>query len=243
MAFIHGKNTKVYIDGYDLTSYLNAGTLSMSVDTAETTVFGLDSKTYISGLKDGSVSYEGLFDGTTLLVDYVFEAALGTDNVVISHCPQGDTAALHSYGGESVSTSYEVDSPVDDVVSVSAELNVSGDFTRQYVATALSAKTVTGATSAIDDNGGSSILGGYAIIQCTALNAGTLDVNLEHDSANTFDSGGEVEESFTQILTAAPHKAEMITISTNPFERYVRINWTLAGGATSATFFVSFFRA
>ena len=52
MAFIHGKDTKVYIDSNDLSSYLSSADPSRTVDVGETTTFGSSNKTYVAGEKD-----------------------------------------------------------------------------------------------------------------------------------------------------------------------------------------------
>ena len=62
MAFIHGKETKVYIDSTDLSSYLNTADPTRTADVGETTTFGNDNKTYIAGEKDATVSFGGFFD-------------------------------------------------------------------------------------------------------------------------------------------------------------------------------------
>ena len=51
MAFIHGKDTKVYIDSNDLSSYLSSADPSRTVDVGETTTFGSSNKTYVAGEK------------------------------------------------------------------------------------------------------------------------------------------------------------------------------------------------
>jgi hypothetical protein len=71
MAFRHGKNTKVVVNATDLSSYFNDVTVNNTVETAETTTFGVSggSKTYVTGLNDGTVSVSGLFDGAVGAVD------------------------------------------------------------------------------------------------------------------------------------------------------------------------------
>ena len=61
-TFIHGKNAVVYQDGNDLTGYLRSLSNSAEVETAESTTFSDDDKTYITGMGDATLSAEGLFD-------------------------------------------------------------------------------------------------------------------------------------------------------------------------------------
>ena len=77
MAFIHGKNTGVLVGGGNLSAFFNEASASQDVETAETTTFGSSAKTYIIGLKDGTMSVSGMFDGAEDSVDEQIEAVAG----------------------------------------------------------------------------------------------------------------------------------------------------------------------
>ena len=75
MAFVHGVNAVVTINSVVLTGFFNDLSFERTRDTAETTVFGNGSKTYIPGLTDATVSLSGLYDKTaTTGVIYALEA-------------------------------------------------------------------------------------------------------------------------------------------------------------------------
>ena len=59
MAFVHGKGTTVLLNAYDLSAYLNGADQTITVETAETTCFGSSAKSYVTGLRDGTVSVGG----------------------------------------------------------------------------------------------------------------------------------------------------------------------------------------
>ena len=65
MAFIHGKGAAIVHGANPLTSFLNDGSISQDIVTAETTAFGAagGAKTYIVGLRDATLSASGMFDG------------------------------------------------------------------------------------------------------------------------------------------------------------------------------------
>lgn len=138
MAFRHGKNAAFKLDNssgsiVDLSAYLDEVSMPRSIETGETTVFGNNAKTYITGLSDATISLSGKFDST---VDAHFAnliAALqnGTlASATFEYGKEGTTAGRVKYTGEALVTSYEVSSPVADVVTFSAELQVTGDITR-----------------------------------------------------------------------------------------------------------------
>ena len=64
MAFKQGKDTKIYVNSSNYSSYFNNADATRTADTAESTTFGNSAKTYIAGEKDGTVSLTGFFDAT-----------------------------------------------------------------------------------------------------------------------------------------------------------------------------------
>lgn len=133
MAFSHGSAAvfKVQDSGSstrDLSAYLQSDGISRSADVAETTVHGLTAKTYIPGLKDGTIPIEGGFDPT---VDGYLEGILGMSRA-FEYYPAGEPVGVTKpkYTGSCILTSYEVEAPVDDKVSFSGEFQITGAVTR-----------------------------------------------------------------------------------------------------------------
>jgi len=135
MAFGHGKNAVFKLDDSggtlrDLSTYVNDVSFPRSIETAETTTFGVSggSKTYITGLNDTTISVSGLFDATS---DGYLAGILGQSATVsFEYGPLGSTGGYVKYSGEAIMTSYEVSSAVGDVVSASFDLQVTGAVTR-----------------------------------------------------------------------------------------------------------------
>jgi predicted secreted protein len=135
MAFRHGKNAVFKVDNSggtltDISAYLNDVSLPRSIETAETTTFGVTggSKTYVVGLNDATVSVSGKYDST---VDAHLAGILGQDaSVSFEYGPAGSTAGYIKFTGECFLTKYDVKSPVGDVVTFSADFQVTGSITR-----------------------------------------------------------------------------------------------------------------
>lgn len=140
MAFVHGKNTYFQLDSsagslVNLSTYLTDVGFPKSIETAETTTFGVSgsSKTYIVGLNDTTVSLSGNWDSVldAHFAGVISAQAAGTQATgTFEYGPAGSTAGLVKYTGECIVTSYEVSNPVGDVVTFSAELQVTGAVTR-----------------------------------------------------------------------------------------------------------------
>lgn len=131
MAFIHGKSASFKVDNSsgtltDISSYCDEIGFPRAIDTAETTTFGNSAKTYIVGLTDATISVSGKFDSTAdaVLAGIVGQAA----SVSFEYKPNSSSGP--TYTGECYLTSYEVSSPVGDVVTFSAEFQVTGAITR-----------------------------------------------------------------------------------------------------------------
>lgn len=133
MAFVHGKDSVFKLDNSggsltDISTYVNSVDFPQTADVAETTTLGDGSKTYIVGLKDSTISLAGLWDATA---DGIFGAVVGQSATLsFEYSPEGTTPGNVKYTGEAILTSYAKNSPVGDVVSYSADFQVSGDVTR-----------------------------------------------------------------------------------------------------------------
>jgi hypothetical protein len=130
MAAIHGKNTAVDIDDNDLSIYSNNVTFTRTADSHETTTFGSDSKTYVSGLKDGTATVEGIYDSTTATgPSAVFRPLIGGVAVPFTFQPEGAGGTKPQALVDVIVTQYEESAPVGDMITWSAELQFTGDIT------------------------------------------------------------------------------------------------------------------
>ena len=136
-TFKHGKNAYLSLDGtagtlVDISNTLNEISMPREIETAETTAFGQNDKTYITGLGDATISLSGMFDATTdtLIAGDIANLKSGSvSSLTFEYGPAGSVSAQPKFTGEALITSYEVSSPVGDVVTYSLELQVTGGVT------------------------------------------------------------------------------------------------------------------
>lgn len=137
MAFVHGKNAVVSLDNSSgtltaLTSISNEISYSQSIETADTSVFGTNAKTYITGQNDATVSLSGLFDATSAgVIEATIDALIDGTNAsaTLEFGPEGSGAGSRKYTMETIVTSYDISAPVGDVVSLSVEFQRTGATT------------------------------------------------------------------------------------------------------------------
>jgi hypothetical protein len=132
-TFRHGKNASFKVDNSggtltDISTTLNSVTFPREIETLETTSFGSSTRSYVVGFSDATISIEGSFDAT---VDAHLAGILGQEaSVSFEYGPEGTTTGLVKYTGEALMTSYETSAGVGDIVSFSAEFQVTGAITR-----------------------------------------------------------------------------------------------------------------
>lgn len=235
MPFGHGKNTNVYINGYDLTAFLNSFEASGTADTAETTTFSKNSKTYVPGNKDATLQAEGFFDGGADAVDEVLSTALAASaNANIVYFPQGDAAGKYGYGFSTIETSYAVQSTVDDACKIVLAAQSVVGLERVVSLHALGAEADSDWTGSVVDNGAVTTNGGSAYLQVIA-STGIIEVKVQHSADNLI--WGDLA-SFTAVTGRT---SERVTFS-GTVNRYVRGTATIASGE-SITFNLSIHRA
>jgi hypothetical protein len=236
MAFVHGKDTKIYINQNDYSQYFNSADSSMTADVAETTTFGVtgDAKTYIGGQKDGTSSLAGFFDATS---DAVLQPLLGGNDFVFVNGASGVSATDKVFFANANITNYGVSSPVGDVVATSLEIQADGGMLNGLV---LENDTLTAtADGTARDNGSSTTNGGGAFLLVTSASGTTptLDVVIKH-SADDVTYTNLV--TFTQATTGtSEYKAVAKGTTVN---RYLKVSFTVGGTTPSFSAIVGFGR-
>ena len=233
-TFRHGKKTAVLLNGTDMSPFLNEATTTQEIETAETTTFGNQDKTYIVGLSDGTISTSGLFDSSAGASDAVLSGIIATEDNTFTVLPEGAAAGSRSILANGQLTSYEISSPVADVVAISAEVQADGGL---YHGVALNGLQVISASgvSASADNGAATSNGVLANLHVTANTrdgATTIKVQDSADGSTWVDL-----VTFTSVSASAT-VGESIT-STGTVNRYLRAEHTPAGASGSVTYHVS----
>ena len=142
MAKVHGSNSQVFLDDSagtprELTSFVTSIDTSWSRDVAQTSAMGQDAHSYIGGLQDGTFSLNGRFDsaGTATPDQWLtgLMQANGTVTATFTILAGGSAAGLPFDTGECFITDYSKSDPYDDVVTWSADFQVTGGVTRGTV--------------------------------------------------------------------------------------------------------------
>ena len=235
MAFTHGKDAKVLIDEFDMSSDLTQYNFGLATQTVDVTTMGAADRVYLAGLNEGSISVQGVFNNATDATDEELSALRGVETV-ISASPQSFTAIgdrVHMVNG--FLDDYSPRSTVNDAVRFSSGVTASAGafFGRalhhnfQESSTGTLASIDAGASYAPSTNGA------VAFLHVTEFNGTDATVTIE-DAATEPTYGSLV--AFTQVTALG---SEKVSVAGN-VERFTRIN--LTGTFTTITFVVSFAR-
>jgi hypothetical protein len=235
-TFRHGKNTIVLSNEYALSDYLNSVSHTNAVETPETTVFGDTDRTYIIGHTDGSVSFEGLFEGSADAIDELFDVALGDDTPrVLSVGNEGVAVGRRAILVSTKQQAYEISSPLTDVVGITGSAIADGglDYGTWLAGQAITT-TLTGSSV---DNTASSSNGGVAHLHITAnANDGATVAKVQSSADNNTWADLVTFASVTASTTASERKE-----ITGSVPRYLRALVTPAGSG-SLTVYITFSR-
>lgn len=227
MSTSHGSNADVIGNGYVLSEFFNSASFSAQRDAGETTTFKKKSKTYIPGLKDTTMTAEGVYDGEADRVDQILSAALMQDvNGLFSYIPEGqEVVGRRSFTVDAIESSYEVNTDIGDVAQISAEFQAGaqGRFNRGVVIRPM-ANAVGAGTSGEHDNGAASAGEGIGLVVHSVVSA-DLVLKLQHASA----SGGSFVDLPGTLTFSLGRGSQRLWIPAQAIDRYTRVSWTGSG--------------
>ncbi len=131
MAFRHGKNAEITVNGSALSAFCTSADFAVDVDTAETTTFGSAWKSFLAGVPGAKLDLVGDYDGTasTGPAAVLMGCIAGGVAVAVVHKPGGTLTGQRTNSFNAIVTSYAESSPVGGVITFKAGLVASGTVT------------------------------------------------------------------------------------------------------------------
>jgi len=228
MAKQSGLNSRLYVEGNDLSGDANTFDISTSTEAYDVTTLDKSSIARIAGRTDATVGFGAFFDPASTHVHAVATANSGKlptadQEVLIPFGADIGSPAMGFIAKESdYSTSGASGSP--QTVSVSYSINAVAEMVGKML-TAHDDTFASASSNSSLDNTTSSSSGGSAMLQVFSVATGTVDFKIE-DSPD--DATWADLVSFT---SATGSSSERVTIS-GTIDRYVRI--TASGTFTDA---------
>ena len=231
-TFNHGKNAVVLLDNTNLSTTLTDASVSLTADVAETSTFTASSKTFVSGLKDGTATLSGYFESSSPDADAEFLSQLGSSGSAFSIAPIGYTRGNPTEFGSVIETSYDRSADIGSVVAVAVAFQFDGDAYNGKSLLAPTAITSSSNQTGVD-YGAAGTNGGAGVLHCTVKSGSpTLDVKIQTSADNVTFS------DYITFTQATGTTSQLKTSASNP-ARYARAVLTF-GGTGSITAAISF---
>ena len=258
MANAHSKDSAVFLDLADVTSYTTSFEYNQTRNLPEITTLGDSTRKYFEGLHEPTATIEFLWDETavegsdTILATVGTATAAGADDAtnILTYYPKGDAIGNFGYTGNAANlNSQTTRTALDDMVRVTATFNVANIRTETDPTTAGALArikstgtkaTVTATTNGTTiDDGASSSSGAIVTIHIFAFTASGGSARwlaeLHHSSDGAswadFSSNAITGTGSTQTFTVA-----------GTLNRYVRGSVTLDASSGSLTYHIGYQR-
>jgi hypothetical protein len=218
---VHGKQSKVFVNGRHLSREFDSFDIQMSADTAEGSGFQDTSKSYNPGQIDATLSLDGFFNVEATAADKILSDAIGA-SAIWCVFPEGDAITKSGYGISGIENSHQVMSTKDDNARITAGCQSNVGAERIISLLPLSTKSASGSGTVNDNTAATTDIGGSAYIQATAI-TGNVAVKIEHSTDNA---------AWTDLVSFAAVtaiKAERVAIA-GTINRYTKVTYTLDGG-------------
>jgi hypothetical protein len=232
-TFMHGKNTKVYANGYDLSGFFNNVDLSLESPALDKSVFQTAYKEFLAALIfSGSFKLDGLWSGAATDANAILQALfLAGTTLNVTYLLNSDTAGQPGFGLPSKATGHAVSSSITDLVRLSADATVTGQPLMGISLAALAQRTeASQTTTGVDMGAGYTATTAGVLFQVTELTGGDTSVVLTVETAS--------DDAFTSDLatiataTATAIGAYYVTPAAQSVLRYVRLKAACGAGET-----------
>jgi hypothetical protein len=229
---IHGKQSKIFVNGHHLSKQFTSFDLQINADTADKTGFQSEAKEYNPGQVSAALSLEGLFNDTATSADKYLTDVLGASGSIWCIFPAGDAIGKVGYGIQGINNSHAVMATKDDNARISAGCQSNIAAERIISLLPYGSKTASG-NGSVHDNGDETDGGGSAYLHVDAAN-GEIDVKIEHSE------DGDIWEDLVEFVTVTAAGAQRVDIEGTIYQ-YTRVAYTL-GEEDSITMQVSLHR-
>ena len=227
MAKVSGLNTRLYVQGYDLSGDANAiGSMGWSQSLYDVTTLDSSAVKRIVGEASGEVSVDVFFDAASNKSHSVFTSNSGkqpsTDQVVL--VPWGSAVGSKSAGLVAKQADYSVNSAIGSPITATATYSSNATPTEfGEMLTAHDDTHSSAGSGTVVDSGAATTNGASAYLQLLSLDSGSVTVNLQESTS----SGGSYANfmTFSTVAAAGAPTAVRQTME-GTVQRYIKVTTT-----------------
>ena len=227
------KYTRLLVDAFDFSTVSNSLEVAFTAEKVDVTTFQASGKEFLIMGAEGAITQQGYLTGAGAgyFEQEIYESIANTEALTVAAMFGTDTAACPAYVAPGVNTEgLTIEAPVAGVITVAGNWGSGSGILRGLrvwtgTFSATGAQTVPGYI----DLGAQGTAGGKAwlFVQVIDGSATSATITLESDDNTSFTSAA-TEGTFTFSAVGV----QTMTLS-GTVDRYVRLNCTDLGGATS----------
>lgn len=229
MPRIHGSRALIYLNGRDISTWLSSIDISTQAQAVETSAFGTDDKTYLPGIRNSTIRFQGHWDDTAGAngIDTLLESLRRQD---AESAPIVSVVESPGLGGRGVSAKQSLltalgrSAPLNGVIAMSADFQNAGgtDHIRTLYAKGTLTPTAPGGTSA-EYNGGTPTLHGLiGVMHVFGAVNGSPVVTIDH----SLDGSAGWTSYLTFSTITAGSTAERVEATGGSVRPYLRVSMT-----------------
>lgn len=232
MAAIHGRYTKLWVDEFDLSSQNNSLELALTIPALDATAFQSSGRVLYAGLPEGNISHRGYWTGNAngMNEDVLYDR-FNVATVTVAALFGTATTGCPAYVGRSTGVEkMSILGPTTELITIDGDWVRGGGIIRglrmwEGTFSATGAQTSPGYI----DLGAAGSAGGvaYLFVQTITGTATNATITIQSDDETGF-TGAATEATFTFSAVGV-----QTAILSGAIDRYVRLNCTSKGGATS----------
>lgn len=247
MAFVHGANSRLFLGNKHISGTTSGFTCSFDASLAETTNMLAGGSTFIPGLTNGELSFEGFIEqqvvGPAVTIQDAIRTASQTDSgALFTALPSGFTVGHPVFFCKADISGFEIESSVDDAVNFSVETQGDegidwGVLLHDYTSIDNTPDPFEGAAV---DNGAATSNGGAAMLHVTSV-TGTptgITVTVQHSADNSVWTDLVAFTTFSAATGTSEFKTVAPATTVN---RYVRVEVDFDGGTSPTVALVASF--
>ncbi|MFB5622534.1 MAG: hypothetical protein ACE5RH_00935 [Nitrosarchaeum sp.] len=227
------QNTKIYIDGVDLSGRMNNVTLNYSAELKDKTTFGSSSMRRIPGLLDVAITGQGFYDASTQYqIDNVSWNDVASTDQIMTVVAQGTALGNIAFSAKKISYEYQNAFQIGEIAAVNFACYGVGALIRQRL---MEAGAISTSLSATPRNLGyrgpqQNLFATLHVIRGTTDSDKNLIVEVITDSSSGFGVGPTTAITFT-TLTTAPHVSQWQTTSQSTTHNWYKISVVSSGSS------------
>lgn len=244
VTYVHGKSAALIHGTLDLSPWIREAKAMAKLDTADTSHFGSQSKTYIIGQNDGTFTFGGMYDGNKIvpqgvtgineyLSGVIVADEAGGNPIPVVLGPGGIVLGGTALTGLAKQTDYEISAVISDIVSLTGGIQLSGGYNGgEFLSTTTTVSAATNNYTGVDDGALSTKGAFFTVHVLSNANAGTCVPKIQHSVDNV--TWVDLVTTFTSVPAGQLSAQSAVIATGTTINRWLRLVVTLGGaGAVS----------